>query len=217
MRITILCSSESHPVNSYLENWIKKQQDEIEVDMIRSPAEASGGDLLFLISCSDIISKLTRNKYRKTLVIHASDLPIGRGWSPHLWQVIEGCENITLSLLEAKDEVDTGDIWAKVSVQVPLHALWDEINQIIFNAEMYLMDVAVDKFSSIQPTPQDDTGNATYYRKRTPLDSKLDEHKSIAEQFNLMRICDPCRFPAYFEMHGHRYKLILEKIDEIRD
>ena len=38
--------------------------------------------------------------------------------------------------------------------------------------------------------------------------------KSIKEQFDLLRICDPDRYPAYFEMHGRKYKLRLEYYDE---
>jgi methionyl-tRNA formyltransferase len=34
----------------------------------------------------------------------------------------------------------------------------------------------------------------------------------LAEQFDLQRICDPERYPAFFELHGHRYKLTLDKL-----
>ena len=40
------------------------------------------GDILFLISCSERIGDAYRQKYRHVLVLHASDLPKGRGWSP---------------------------------------------------------------------------------------------------------------------------------------
>ena len=29
-----------------------------------------------------------------------------------------------------------------------------------------------------------------------------------------MRICDPDRFPAYFELHGQNYKIRLEKMSD---
>ena len=32
-----------------------------------------------------IIDEATRNKYQKALVLHAGDLPLDRGWSPHIW------------------------------------------------------------------------------------------------------------------------------------
>jgi methionyl-tRNA formyltransferase len=52
---------------------------------------------------------------------------------------------------------------------------------------------------------------ATYYPRRTPKDSEIDVFKTIAEQFDMIRVCDPNRFPAYFEFMGQRYILKLEK------
>ncbi|EOB2070111.1 formyltransferase family protein [Campylobacter coli] len=45
------------------------------------------------------------------IVIHASNLPQGKGWSPFFHQVIEGKNEITFSLFEADDKVDNGDIY----------------------------------------------------------------------------------------------------------
>ena len=84
MRITILNTSEIHPINVPLKQWIEKNELGHEIKLQRSKKNLGGGDLLFLISCSEIISKGDRAKFKSTLVIHASDLPSGRGWSPHI-------------------------------------------------------------------------------------------------------------------------------------
>ncbi len=152
--------------------------------------------------------------YQASLVLHASDLPEGRGWSPHIWQIIEGATEITVSLLEAEDRVDTGRIWSQVHFQVPKHILWNEINQRLFDAELALIDFAVKGFSTIEPRQQNANIEPTYYRKRNPEDSRLDPEDTIANQFNKIRVCDPLRFPAFFELHGKRYKLLLEKVDD---
>ncbi|MCR9242069.1 MAG: hypothetical protein NXH87_11885 [Rhodobiaceae bacterium] len=129
-----------------------------------------------------------------------------------MWQIVGGAEKITMSLLEAEDLVDTGRIWRKETIDVPKHALWDEINDLIFSAELKLMSFAVDNFSMVTPTAQADDVEATYYPKRSPADSEIDPQLTIDEQFDLMRVCDPNRFPAYFDMNGHRYVLRLEKV-----
>lgn len=214
MKVTILCSSAEHPVNAYLVRWVESHQYAHEIDLVRDKAELCGGDILFLISCTEIINKADRGAYKKVLVIHASDLPRGRGWSPHVWQIIEGKEEIVLSLLEAEDKVDSGDIWKKLSVHIPKHALFDEINYLIFEAELALMDHAMACFQAIKPSPQDSTITATHYPKRTPSDSRIDPEQSIASQFNLIRVCDPDRYPAFFELYGHKYRIRLEKSDE---
>ena len=210
MKITVLCSDALHPVNPHLQMWIASHQAH-QIDLVRSKSELTQGDLLFLISCSEIVSEADRQAYSKALVIHASDLPQGRGWSPHIWQIIGGATTVTLSLLEAANKVDSGDIWQKLQVNVSKDSLWDEINHAVFDAELKLMDFAVENFGSIEPQVQSTLIEPTYYPKRTPANSQIDPEKSIKEQFNLIRVCDPDRFPAYFELHGHRFTIRLEK------
>lgn len=213
MKITTLCSSEEHPVNQWLKGWISKNQKTHQIDLIRKKSGLTDGDILFLISCSEIISKDDRKAYKKVLVIHASDLPSGRGWSPHIWQIIEGNEDIVLTLLEAEDDVDSGDIWHQVNITIPKYALYDEINSALFDAELTLMDYAVENFYNVQPCSQSQNSESTYYRKRLPSDSEIDPLLSISEQFNLIRVCDPERYPAFFKLQGKKYKIILEKME----
>ena len=214
MRVTLLCSNRKHPIMPYLHEWAGRGQESNSIEIIDSIRNASGGDILFLISCSEKIVQQDRDKYRKTLVLHASNLPEGRGWSPHVWDIIEGAEHLTLSLLEAEDAIDTGKIWKKLKIDTPKHMLWNEVNHALFRAEVELVEYAVQNLEKVNPQDQDLSISPTYRRKRTPEDSRLDPERSIAEQFNLIRICDPNRFPAYFDYFGQRYKLILEKVDE---
>ena len=141
-------------------------------------------------------------------------MPKGRGWSPHIWEIIHGANEITISLLEAVDEVDSGDIWKKIKVNIPKTALYNMINALIFDAELELMDFAVANFNTIKPQKQNDDINPTYWPKRKPKDSEIDVSKSIAEQIDLIRVCDPNRFPAFFNIDGKRFILKIEVADE---
>ena len=212
MNISILISSTENPVNIYIDKWVEKNKNH-QISIIHSKEELTSGDILFLISCSDIISKLERSKFMKTLVIHASDLPRGRGWSPHVWEIINGATDITLSLLEAEDKVDTGDIWKKTIVSIPKTALFDEINELIFNAELELMDFAIANYNTIKPKKQSNI-DSTYWPKRSPKDSEIDVNKGISEQFDLIRICDPDRFPVFFYKNGERFNITIKKDNE---
>jgi methionyl-tRNA formyltransferase len=214
MKITLLCSDTKHPVNEYLKAWMVTQQGIHEVDLVECTNALIGGDILFLISCYEIIKASDRQKYSVSLVLHASNLPKGKGWSPHVWEIINGAEAITLSLLEAEDKVDSGRIWKKLDIPVPKHALWDEIHHRLFSSEIKLIDFAIKNFDSVRPIAQEKSNDISYYRKRTPTDSQIDVNKSIAQQFNLIRVCDPIRFPAYFEHLGIRYIIKLEKSHE---
>lgn len=214
MKITLLCSDPNHPVNAFLEAWLSAQQGIHEVELLRSKSQLSGGDLLFLVSCSEIIEESDRNQFLATLVLHASDLPKGRGWSPHIWEIAAGANHINLSLLEAEDRLDTGKIWEKRQISIPKDALWDEINHLLFSAEIDLLDLAVKQFGQQKADQQDESEIPTYYPKRTLSDGRLDPDKTISEQFDQIRVCDPNRFPAFFELRGSKYKLFLEKLDE---
>ena len=214
MRISFLCSCEQHPVNEYLSKWIAKYSSKHQIELVRKKVDLTGGDILFLISCSEIINSRDRAAYSSTLVLHASNLPQGRGWSPHIWQIINGAEIITLCLIDAEDVVDSGKIWGKRIISVPKHLLWNEINELLFNAEIELIEFAVNEYKNIFPIKQDCDTKPTYHRRRSPIDSKIDPFQSIASQFDSIRICDPNRFPAFFSLHGKKYKIILEKIND---
>ncbi len=211
MRISVVCSSRAHPVYPHLLRWCADRRERHEVELVETVAQLSGGDLLFLISCGEIVGPDVRARYRASLVAHASDLPRGRGWSPLVWQIVEGRDEIAVTLLEAADPVDSGAIWHQVHLAFAGHELVDEIHAALFAAELELMDHAVDHLDTIVPRPQ--AGPPSHYRRRTPEDSRLDPERSLAGQFNLLRVADPDRYPAFFEYLGHRYEVSIRKVD----
>lgn len=213
MNITILSSSENHPINDTLKSWIDRNLCNHQIHLVRSTSDLVGGDILFLISCSEVIDYDARAKFKKALVIHASDLPKGRGWSPHIWEILNGAKYITVSLLEADDKVDSGDIWKKVRVNIPETAMWQEINQLIFETELALMDFAIENMLEIVPYKQS-IEMPSYWPKRKPEDSEIDISKSIEQQFNLLRVSDNARYPTFFYKNGKKFKLTMESVNE---
>lgn len=211
MNISILCTVPNHPVVEYLVMWKKTMEESGHTTKIHHDKdELSGGDLLFLVSCGQIIGVEQRNLYAATLVLHASDLPSGRGWSPHIWSILEGQNRIVVSLLEAADSIDSGDIWLKKEFILQGNELLPEINRVLFQTELDLMSEAVSRFKDIEPRKQSgDPG--PYLRLRTPSDSELDPMLSIGDQFNLLRVVDSERYPAYFVFKGKRYILKVEE------
>lgn len=215
MKISILCSDERHPVYKSLVAWSAGQSGFISASIVHSKADLSGGDILFLISCSEIVRADDRASFQYSFVIHASDLPKRRGWSPHIWALLEGESQITVSLLAADDPVDSGDIYQQEVFDVDAGELLTEINEKLFAAELRLMDWVVSNFG--QYTPLKQVGEPTYCTRRTPADSVIDVDKPIREQFDVLRLADQARFPAYFDMHGRRYKISLETMERLND
>ena len=213
MKIGVICSSEKHPIWPRLQSWADAHAFQHSIQLAKHLSELCGGDLLFLVSCSEIIQPNQLSIYRFALVLHASDLPNGAGWSPHVWSVIDGSDELTVTLLEASHPVDSGRIWKKLKFPLATDLIWNEINEKLFDAEIELMDFAIENFEKITPVDQIPSGREIRYQRRTPDNSRIDPFQSIAEQFNLLRVCDPNRFPAFFELNGHKYRLILERYD----
>jgi methionyl-tRNA formyltransferase len=210
-KVSIVCSDPAHPVNAWLERWVASHPKD-QITIHRDPAELAGGDFLFLVSCHQILDVSVRDKYRHTLVLHASDLPRGRGWSPHVWQVLEGADRLVVSLLKAEDAVDAGDIWAQETVALAGTELHDEIHARLFDAEIRLMDWALQNCD--RATPRKQAGTPSHYRKRTPADSAIDPQRPLAESFDLLRVVDPQRYPAHFELRGQKYTIRIEKMKD---
>ena len=191
---------------------MEKLEHDHSLSIIRSLKQITDGDLLFLISCNEFVDRTVTERFKHALVLHASDLPKGRGWSPHIWELLNGAECITMSLLDAAAAIDCGDIYKKITVEIPRSALWNEINELIFVSKIQLIEFAIQNFGNLKKYPQNSNTEVTLYSKRSPKDSEIDPNKPISEQFDLIRVCDPNRFPVHFHFRDGAYKIILEKL-----
>jgi methionyl-tRNA formyltransferase len=177
---------------------------------IFSEKEVLEGDVLVFLCYEKIFNSLHLNKHN--LVIHESDLPEGRGMSPLTWQILEGKNTITCTLLEASEGIDEGDIYEQFILNYNGSELNTELKHKQGNATIELVLNFMKKYPINIRRKQ--TGKPSYYPKRTPLDSELDPKKSIAEQFNLLRVCDNERYPAFFSLNGKKYKLLIIQDNE---
>ncbi|MCS7029853.1 MAG: methionyl-tRNA formyltransferase [Bacteroidia bacterium] len=208
MRIQILVDN----IKSYIIPYAKELNEyflslKYESCLIHNSQEVVEGDILFLLSCQNIFKDLHLNKHN--IVVHASDLPKGRGWSPLTWQILEGKNEIVVSLFEAVLQVDAGDIYLQDKLVFEGHELLPELQAKLGQTIVKLIKAFVEKYPNIQGKKQ--IGKPTYYPKRTPKDSELDINKTINEQFNLLRVCDNEQYPAFFVKDGIKYILKIEK------
>lgn len=75
--------------------------------------EICKGDICFIISCIIIIDEIYLKLNKNNLVVHSSDLPSGKGFTPMQWQILEGKNDIMVTLFEADKEVDAGPYYLK--------------------------------------------------------------------------------------------------------
>jgi methionyl-tRNA formyltransferase len=213
LKVSIIVSNIEHPVYPVMKKWVDNHLH-IDAEIVNSTKELrDSGKFLFLVSCTDIINQDIRSRFSHCLVLHASDLPKGRGWSPHIWEIVNGNNMLTLSLLEAEDKVDSGRIWLKTVVNLDGSELFGEINNKLFTAEVELIQRAVNEHETIIPYEQDSDISPYYFPKRLPDDSRININDTILNQFNLFRVCHSERFPAFFELNGQLYAIKLEKVE----
>ena len=174
--------------NSWMTPFAKKISQNLfnqglDATFIDNREAIGSGWILFLLSCSKKLENL--DLFTHNIVIHASDLPIGRGWSPITWQILEGKNSIPISVFEANEGIDSGPIYFKDKVTLEGHELIDEIRGIVASKIEQLILKFINQNPKIS-NPQ--KGEPTYYSRRVPLESKLDINHSIKQQFNLLRV-----------------------------
>lgn len=209
MKIQILTDKTSW-FNQYSSN-LKAELEKLGhiVSLISSKNELKDGDIAFFLSCFEIIEEKYLKLNKHNLVVHESDLPKGKGWSPMTWQIIEGKNEIPIVLFEAQAGVDSGDIWLKDKIKLQGTELIDEWQNLQGEKTIELCIKFVEEYKTLKPQKQQ--GKEFFYKRRTPKDSELDINKTIKEQFNLLRTVDNEKYPAFFEINGEKYILKISK------
>ncbi len=209
MDITILTDK-----TSWFNEYIPVLQTDIEklghkVTVISSKEELTKGDIVFLLSCFEIIEREKLDYHKNNIVVHASDLPKGKGWSPMTWQILEGKNEIPLTLFEANEKCDAGCIYLQETIELDGTELMKDWQRKLALKTVTLCTRFIEKYDSMKGKEQ--KGIESFYRKRKPVDSRLDIDKTIKEQFNLLRTVDNENYPAFFEIAGQKYILMIKK------
>jgi methionyl-tRNA formyltransferase len=169
-------------------------------------------DVSFFLSCEKYINQKIREKSKFNIVIHASDLPKGKGMSPTTWQILEGKNEIPVTLFEVSDGYDDGDYYLKDSFKLDgtelIHEWQEKLYICMEKMILNFLKSNKDHLSLIKQK-----GKETIYKRRGPEDSKLDINKSIKSQFNLLRVVDNQRYPAFFNHKGKKYIIKIYKND----
>ena len=177
------------------------------VRWIHTPSALCPGDVCLLLSCSRLLNAEQLALHRYNLVVHASGLPQGQGWSPMTWQILKGASSIPITLFEAVADLDAGPIHLQQQITLQGHELVEEWRDLQADATFELCLAWFDRHQEVIRAAQPQQGEASYYRRRLPADSQLDPELSLAEQFNLLRVVDNKRYPAFFQWRGRSYIL----------
>jgi len=92
--------------------------------------------------------------------------------------------------------------------------LVDELRAALTRATFHLCREFVDQYPASAGNGVPQTGDPTFYPRRRSKDSELDVTEPLATQFNLLRVVDNDRYPAWFDYQGIRYLLKIERADD---
>ena len=181
------------------------------VDLLSDSNQISqSNDVAFLLSCEKKVIPEILRRSRSNIVVHASELPKGKGMSPLTWQILEGKNRIPITLFEAVEAIDAGPVYIIGYVDFIGNELLHEMQNSVGVKIMEMCETFLNDWPQILSNGIAQNGEPSFYKKRTPGDSRLDPQKSLSEQFNLLRVVDNDRYPAFFEWNGRRYNLKIE-------
>jgi len=138
---------------------------------------------------------------------HESPLPVGRGCAPIQWTVLNGNNDLVVSFFELIEKMDTGRLLGQERCLIAKTALLEDMRDLAVVLAKKLIDKKLIAFLQGKIQPYEQAGEAIYYTKRTPADSKLDTTRKFEELWDLIRVCDNKKFPAWFEVDGEKFVL----------
>ena len=171
-------------------------------------------DIAIYLSYLRIVPADVLGRARSNVVVHASDLPRGRGMSPMTWQILAGARSIPVTLFEAVEALDAGPIYLQRHMDTVGNELLPELREAlaVITVDMCLEFVA--RFPTILAEGRPQRGESSVHPRRRPDDSRLDPRAPLAEQFDLLRVVDNKRYPAFFTYRDRTFKLTIEPAED---
>ena len=213
--ITILTDEDSW-LNEYIPSLIINLWHQgYEVRWIHSLNDLRSGDVCLILYFSKIINEEKLILHKNNLVVHESDLPLGKGFSPMSWQILEGKNKIKISLIDADLSVDSGEIHMQENINLDGNELVNDWRKIQADKTISLCMEWINNYPDILSQKRSQIGEETFYSRRDKSDSEIDINKSIKEQFNKLRIVDNKKYPAFLSINKKIYTISIDHFKDI--
>ena len=131
MKIGLLYDKDNNWILKYLskDDLESTTNKNIKVTIDNDIKKINNHEVVFILGYTKKIynEDLLRNKVN--LVIHASNLPKDRGFSPIQYQILKGENSIKVSLITVEEEIDSGLIILQKELNFDGTELYDEIRK----------------------------------------------------------------------------------------
>ena len=195
---------------------IVSQKQQLSIDML----EQFRPDMIFFPHWS---YKIPADIYENYLcvVFHMTALPFGRGGSPLQNLIVRGIYNTKISAVRVTEEIDAGPIYMKKPflLEGSAQEIYCGISEVIFND-------MIPAFLEGGLTTVQQEGEAVYFKRRTPEQSRIPEGLSQQQIYDYIRMMDAQGYPrAYIDMgrcrmmfyHAHMENGMLRAEVEIKE
>jgi methionyl-tRNA formyltransferase len=152
-----------------------------------------------------------------TLNVHDSLLPAYAGFSPLIWALVNGEEQVGVTAHLMDEELDTGDIVVQRAVPVgPRDTTTDLFHRTVDLIRPLTLEALELLASGHRDWAVQDRSKASFFHKRSIEDSRIDWTWSAEELDRLVRAqCDP--YPNAFTFHrGERLRIVAASVSEGR-
>ena len=172
--------------------------------------EKNNFDLLLLGGWQRLIPEIILSKLKiGGIGFHGSSefLPKGRGRSPVNWSLIEGKTQFILHAFLMTPGIDDGDV---ITHEVFDINQWDTCQTIYYKISIIQKQILAEIIpklvsNNFKHIPQ--TGEPSYYEKRTPDDGLIDWSKSVHEIYNFVRALTRPYPGAFTFLNGQRLNI----------
>jgi methionyl-tRNA formyltransferase len=197
-------------LNDYIEHFIN-ELILYEISWVHRVEDIKNGNIAFFLSFEEIVKKEVLAKHKNNIVVHESNLPEGKGMSPTTWQILQGKKDIPITLFEMVEKLDSGNIYMQGVMKFDGTELIDEIRKKQAKYTFKLCLEFLKNYPNVLKQGEPQMGSESFYKRRLPKDSELNINKTILENFDLLRVVDNDKYPAFFEYKNDKYFLRISK------
>lgn len=135
-------------------------------------------------------------KRHECVCFHMTDVPYGRGGSPLQNLILAGHKETKLTALRMVSEIDAGPVYTKRPLKLEGRA-----QEIYVRAGALSGDI-IEWMIENEPAPINQEGEAVFFKRRKPEQSRLPETGSLPSTYDFIRMLDADGYPYAFIDHG---------------
>lgn len=164
---------------------------------------------IFIPHWSHLIPAAIYERY-ECVVFHMTDLPYGRGGSPLQNLIVRGHSTTKISALRVVEKIDAGPVYLKHELDLSGTA------REIFDRAASIIGQMIKEMIVTQPIAIPQEGEPTFFSRRKPDESNLNDMETIPQIYDYIRMLDCEGYPAAFlETTGARYEFHEARFDPI--